>query len=126
MVCWGSGWGWLRGCAQVRKAQAARQAARRRPATTARRPPPAARRTSAPNGPSLAPSQALATAPFALLRLPSMVLYCIKTRAASTERAKARLWQDQFQSYGGPVPRASLVALLGLVFAPINPLVPPL
>jgi calcium permeable stress-gated cation channel len=68
---------------------------------------------------------ALAAAPFALLRLPSLALFALKTATAGTERAKARLWQDQFQAYGPRMPRLSLVLLLGVTFAPINPIVPP-
>ena len=68
---------------------------------------------------------ALAAAPFALLRLPALALFTLKTATAGTERAKARLWQDQFQAYGPRLPRLSLVLLLGVTFAPINPNVPP-
>ena len=68
---------------------------------------------------------ALAAAPFALLRLPALALFTLKTATAGTERAKARLWQDQFQAYGPRLPRLSLVLLLGVTFAPINPIVPP-
>lgn len=67
---------------------------------------------------------ALAAAPFALLRAFPLVLFALKSRAASTERAKARLWQDQFATFGPLLPRHSLVGLIGVVFAPINPLVP--
>ena len=67
---------------------------------------------------------ALAAAPFALLRIFPLVLFALKSRAASTERAKARLWQDQFATFGPLLPRHSLVGLVGIVFAPINPLVP--
>lgn len=67
---------------------------------------------------------ALAAAPFALLRAFPLVLFALKSRAASTERAKARLWQDQFATFGPLLPRHSLVGLVGIVFAPINPLVP--
>jgi len=68
---------------------------------------------------------ALAAAPFALLRLPALALFSLKTATAGTERAKARLWQDQFQAYGPRLPRLSLVLLLGVTFTPINPIVPP-
>lgn len=67
---------------------------------------------------------ALAAAPFGLLRIFPLVLFALKSRAASTERAKARLWQDQFATFGPLLPRHSLVGLIGIVFAPINPLVP--
>lgn len=67
---------------------------------------------------------ALAAAPFALLRAFPLALFALKSRAASTERAKARLWQDQFATFGPLLPRHSLVGLVGIVFAPINPLVP--
>ena len=67
---------------------------------------------------------ALAAAPFALLRAFPLALFALKSRAASTERAKARLWQDQFATFGPLLPRHSLVGLIGVVFAPINPLVP--
>ena len=69
---------------------------------------------------------ALAAAPFALLRAFGLAAFALKSRAASTERAKARLWQDQFADYGRTLPRHGLVALIGIVFAPITPLVPPM
>jgi hypothetical protein len=67
---------------------------------------------------------ALAAAPFALLRAFPLALFALKSGAASTERARARLWQDQFAAFGPLLPRHSLVGLVGVVFAPINPLVP--
>ena len=69
---------------------------------------------------------ALVAAPFALLRAPALTLFACRSAAAYTERAKARLWQDQFANYGRTLPRHGLIALIGLVFAPITPLCPPM
>ena len=69
---------------------------------------------------------ALAAMPFALLRAPALTLFSLKSRAAFTERAKARLWQDQYANYGRTLPRHGLIALIGVVFAPITPLCPPM
>ena len=42
---------------------------------------------------------------------------------AATERAKARLWQQQPMSYGGVVPHHTIAMLLGIVYAAINPVI---
>lgn len=43
------------------------------------------------------------TTPLGGLRVVGMILYYIKTKIAATERARARLWQDQFAQYGADV-----------------------
>jgi hypothetical protein len=51
-------------------------------------------------------AQALSSVPLAFLRIVSLVIFFILSRLAATERAKGRLWQNQFMSYGTAV-RAS-------------------
>eukprot|EP00803_Ostreobium_quekettii_P011457 evm.model.scf_1059.5 EVM.evm.TU.scf_1059.5 scf_1059:28549-38537(-) len=67
--------------------------------------------------------EALLETPISLLRLPGFVIYAIKSYLSSTERAKARLWQDQTMTYGDVVPDHTMVILLGVVFAAINPII---
>jgi len=62
-------------------------------------------------------------APFSLLRFWSFALYCVKHFLAATERAKARLWQNQKSPYGGVTPHHTIVILLGIVFAAVNPII---
>ena len=45
-------------------------------------------------------AQALAITPIMFLNLPSLVIFWVLSFFAATERAKARLWQNQFMSYG--------------------------
>lgn len=45
---------------------------------------------------------------------------------AHTERAKARLWEEQYVDYGWEVPDACVTMLLGLVFCVIQPLMTPI
>ena len=52
-------------------------------------------------------AQALAITPIMFLNLPSLVIFWVLSFFAATERAKARLWQNQFMSYGSKArPRA--------------------
>ena len=44
--------------------------------------------------------QALAITPFSFLNVVSLVIFWVMSFFAATERAKARLWQNQFMSYG--------------------------
>ena len=53
------------------------------------------------------------------------MLLHIQTWLASTERAKARLWEDQYVDYGWEIPDSSVTILLGLVFCVIQPLIAP-
>ena len=55
-----------------------------------------------------------------------LVLLHIQTWLASTERAKARLWEDQYVDYGWEIPDSSITILLGLVFCVIQPLIAPI
>lgn len=45
-------------------------------------------------------AQALAITPIMFLNLVSLVIFWVLSFFAATERAKARLWQNQFMSYG--------------------------
>lgn len=67
--------------------------------------------------------EAFLDTPIGLLRLPGFVIYYILTFLAATERAKARLWQEQTMTYGDVLPNHTLVILLGVVFAAINPII---
>jgi Calcium-dependent channel, 7TM region, putative phosphate len=46
---------------------------------------------------------ALWTSPFSGLRLIGLLLYWIKSKIAATEKARARLWQEQTAKYGADV-----------------------
>eukprot|EP00884_Botryococcus_braunii_P010053 jgi/Botrbrau1/19049/Bobra.0100s0073.2 len=70
--------------------------------------------------------QALSVGPIGLLRIPQFAIFWLRSQLASTERSKAKCWQDQVFEYGPMVPRHTMVILFGLVFAVINPLVPPM
>ena len=50
----------------------------------------------------------------------------IQTWMAHTERAKARLWEEQYVDYGWEVPDSCVTMLLGLVFCLIQPLIAPI
>ncbi|KAL4515648.1 hypothetical protein Ndes2437B_g07075 [Nannochloris sp. 'desiccata'] len=68
----------------------------------------------------------LFTVPFSILRLVPFIIFWVKTKyLASTERAKARLWQNQMFSYGTVVPGDTIVILLGLTFCIICPIIAP-
>jgi hypothetical protein len=70
--------------------------------------------------------RALFTVPFSILRLVPFIIFWVKTKfLASTERAKARLWQNQMFSYGTIVPGDTIVILLGLTFCIICPIIAP-
>ena len=45
--------------------------------------------------------------PFAGLSVTGLLLFWVKGKIAATERARARLWQDQFALYGADVSAAS-------------------
>lgn len=45
-------------------------------------------------------AQALAITPIQFLNLAALVIFWVLSFFAATERAKARLWQNQFMSYG--------------------------
>jgi hypothetical protein len=70
--------------------------------------------------------RALFIVPFSILRLVPFIIFWVKTKfLASTERAKARLWQDQMFSYGTIVPGDTIVILLGVTFCCICPIIAP-
>ena len=54
------------------------------------------------------------------------MLLHVQTWLASTERAKARLWEDQYVDYGWEIPDASVTLLLGLVYCLVQPLIVPI
>jgi hypothetical protein len=53
--------------------------------------------------------------PIGLLRFVPLVLFWVFSKLASTERAKARLWQNQEIKYGTLIPGDSIMMLLGVV-----------
>ncbi len=61
--------------------------------------------------------QGLLSKPLSLLRLADLVKFWLKSRLAATQRARARLWQDQTLEWGTVVPDDTIAALLGLVRA---------
>ena len=64
--------------------------------------------------------------PFSILRLVPFIIFWVKSKfLAATERAKARLWQNQLFSYGTVVPNDTIIILLGLTFCVINPIIAP-
>lgn len=69
--------------------------------------------------------KALFAPAFKHLRIIPFAIYGIKTSLASTERAKARTWSEQWFKYGVDIPQMTMVMLLGLVFCAINPILPP-
>lgn len=44
--------------------------------------------------------QALSSVPLAFLRIVPLIVFTLLTRLSATERAKGRLWQNQYMSYG--------------------------
>lgn len=46
---------------------------------------------------------ALWTSPFSGLRLIKLLIFTIKSKIAATEKARARLWQEQTAKYGADV-----------------------
>lgn len=46
---------------------------------------------------------ALWTTPFSGLNVIGLVIYWIKSKIAATEKARARLWQEQHAKYGAAV-----------------------
>ena len=70
--------------------------------------------------------QAMLTTPLNILRIVPFIIFWIKSKfLASTERAKARLWQNQMFSYGTVVPDDNIINLLGLTFCLICPIIAP-
>jgi hypothetical protein len=62
-------------------------------------------------------AQALAATPIGFLRLVGVVLYWLLSRIAATERAKARLWQEQIMKYG-PIVRPIPLGFVPLISTP--------
>lgn len=70
--------------------------------------------------------RALFIVPFSILRLVPFVVFWVKTKfLAATERAKARLWQEQELQYGTVVVQDTIVFLLGVTFSCICPIIAP-
>jgi hypothetical protein len=64
--------------------------------------------------------------PFDILRLVPFIIFWVKSKfLASTERAKARLWQNQSFDYGKQIPKDTIIALLAITFACICPIIAP-
>ncbi|KAK9811621.1 hypothetical protein WJX72_007134 [[Myrmecia] bisecta] len=63
--------------------------------------------------------------PLKLLRVWGLLLFRIRTALSSTERAKARLWQNQYFSYGRDLPHHTIAILLGLAFCVVAPIIAP-
>jgi hypothetical protein len=59
------------------------------------------------------------------LRVVLVILYLLKARFAGTERAKYRLWAKQEFSFGTAVADHTIIALLGLAYCCLAPLVAP-
>lgn len=55
-----------------------------------------------------------------------LILLHLQTWMAHTERAKARLWEEQYVDYGWEVPDSCVTMLLGLVYCLIQPLMTPI
>ena len=53
--------------------------------------------------PAANPAQAFFAAPFQFVNVVGVIVFWIKGRLAATERAKARLWQEQYSQYGTSV-----------------------
>lgn len=63
---------------------------------------------------------------FGIMRFIPLIIFWVKSRfLAGTERAKARLWQDQKMTYGTLLPDNTISLLLGLVFCIICPVITP-
>lgn len=62
---------------------------------------------------------------FRLLRIVGLVIYFIKDMLAGTEKAKYRLWANQQFMFGTFVANHTMVALLGLSYCCISPLIAP-
>lgn len=56
--------------------------------------------------------QGLSSKPVGFLRLVGLLFYNIKSQLASTQRARARLWQEQHMSFGSEVPCCPTVPTL--------------
>ena len=63
---------------------------------------------------------------FKHLRIIPFIIYSLRTKLAASDRVKNRLFSNEFPKYNVEVPYMSLIALLGLVFCAINPIMPPL
>jgi len=59
------------------------------------------------------------------MRLGSLTVFLLLSRAASTPRARARMWTPESRWYGGLVPWHTMVFFLGLMYSVINPIMCP-
>lgn len=69
--------------------------------------------------------ETLVITPFRLSNIVGVILYKIKTKLAGSERAKARVWQDQWVSYGKDVGNTMMLFMLIMVFSPVFPIMAP-
>lgn len=68
---------------------------------------------------------ALISKPVGLLRVVPLIIYALRYRFAATDRARRKLWQDQQALFGAGLTDHTIILLLGLAFAVINPLILP-
>lgn len=69
--------------------------------------------------------EGLLVTPLAILRIVPLVIFWVKSKMASTQRARDRLWQDQMFVFGTVLPDDMIAVLLGLTFCIICPLIAP-
>ena len=60
-----------------------------------------------------------------LLRIVPLIIYLLKAKLAGTEKAKYRLWAKQYFTFGAQVANHTIIALLGLSYCCLAPLVAP-
>eukprot|EP00891_Asterochloris_glomerata_P009705 jgi/Astpho2/9705/Aster-03695 len=60
--------------------------------------------------------QAFIKQPLGLLRLPGLVIFWLRYRLATTERQKARVWEQSYMKYGTNVANDTIIILLGVYF----------
>ena len=59
------------------------------------------------------------------LRVFSLIKYMVMSRLVATQRAYARLWADQFTTFGPDAPFYTIAFLIGIVYSCINPIITP-
>ena len=58
------------------------------------------------------------------LKLPGAIIFFIVTKISKSRRAKKKAYSQQFFSYGKVIPYTTLIFLLGVTFATIQPFMP--
>ena len=66
---------------------------------------------------------AFVAGPLTFLRVPNLLVFWTFSKIPGNIRAKERLWQEQSIQYGAEVPNHTMVILLALVFATVNPII---